>query len=207
VRTKSLEQSEKILAAAAQLFATHRFHEARMEDIAAGAGVGKGTVYRYFRDKDELYQALLARAAEQIIERVGSQAARAAGPRQRLEAVVGVILSYFDEQPHLFDLIQHAEAMYHIDACSPWQRARDEVQRQLRQAFDEGRASRTFVVANPDLAILLLVGGLRAVIRFGAQPRPADLVARIVDCFLEGAATPLAEARHVRPHGRVVSLS
>jgi TetR/AcrR family fatty acid metabolism transcriptional regulator len=207
VRTKSLQQAEKILAAAAQLFATHRFHEARMEDIAAAAGVGKGTVYRYFQDKNELYEALLARAAEQIIERVGHEAGRAAGPRARVEAVVGVVLSYFDERPHLFDLIQHAEAMHHIHAGSPWQRARDEIQCQLRQAFDEARSKGLFVVRHPDLAILLLGGGLRSVVRFGTRPRPPDLVRSIVDSFLDGAAAPLLEARAVPPHGRVASIS
>ena len=62
MRSKTPLQAEKILAAAAQLFATHRFHEARMEDIAALAEVGKGTLYRYFKDKEELYLALLQRA-------------------------------------------------------------------------------------------------------------------------------------------------
>ena len=66
VRTKTPAQAEKILGAAARLFATQRFHEARMEDIAAAAAVGKGTLYRYFGDKDQLYRALLVRAAEQM---------------------------------------------------------------------------------------------------------------------------------------------
>src|SRR5262249_51213511 len=92
VRTKSPLQAEKILQAAAQLFARHRFHEARMEDIAAAAGVGKGTIYRYFPDKDELYQALLAQAAEQICCRLREATARAADPRARLEAWVNVVM-------------------------------------------------------------------------------------------------------------------
>ena len=40
-----------------------------MEDVASAAGVGKGTVYRYFKDKEELYLALLARAADGITRR------------------------------------------------------------------------------------------------------------------------------------------
>ena len=70
MRCKSPLQADKILAAAAGLFATHRFHEARMEDIAAAAAVGKGTLYRYFKDKEELYIALLDRAADGISQRI-----------------------------------------------------------------------------------------------------------------------------------------
>src|SRR5271170_4180865 len=94
VRCKSPLQADKILAAAARLFATHRFHEARMEDVAALAEVGKGTLYRYFKDKEELYMALLARAACQMTERL-RVVEEAPDPRSKLEAVVGAILDYF----------------------------------------------------------------------------------------------------------------
>ena len=58
MRAKSPEQVDRMLDAAARLFGAHRFHEVRMEDVAAAAEVGKGTLYRYFRDKEELYLAL-----------------------------------------------------------------------------------------------------------------------------------------------------
>src|SRR5215207_8485134 len=88
VRTKTSQQADKILGAAARLFATHRFHEARMEDIAAAAGVGKGTLYRYFKDKEELYLGLLARAAEDILARQHAAVSAHACPRRRLVAFV-----------------------------------------------------------------------------------------------------------------------
>src|SRR5207248_6658178 len=100
-----------MLDVAARLFASRRFHEVRMEDIAAEADVGKGTLYRYFKDKDDLYLALLSRAAGQLIERVRAALDRDDGPVGRLEAVVGAALTFFDEQPHVLDLIQRAEAL------------------------------------------------------------------------------------------------
>src|SRR5262245_11806454 len=117
-------QADKILAAAARLFATHRFHEARMEDIAAQAEVGKGTLYRYFKDKEELYVALLRRAADGLLCRLQHAVAQSASPREQLVFVVDALLSYFDEQPHLLDLIQHAEAMQNPDQEFPWQAVR-----------------------------------------------------------------------------------
>jgi AcrR family transcriptional regulator len=196
VRTKTPGQADKILAAAARLFSAHRFHEARMEDIAAAAEVGKGTLYRYFKDKDELYQALLAQAAREITARLRDEVARAGGPRARLEAIVACCVAYFDEQPHLFDLINHAEAMSRIDALSEWQRARDDFARMTRAAFDDAAAAGAFVIADPEVAVLMLLGGLRSVIRFGARPRPADLARRVVDGFLHGAAAPAPAGRN-----------
>src|SRR5947209_13962022 len=95
VRTKSPLQAEKILAAAARLFATHRFHEARMEDIAAVAEVGKGTLYRYFKDKEELYLALLERAAETILEKLHAAVQQPGSHRDKLVAVVTSLICYF----------------------------------------------------------------------------------------------------------------
>lgn len=185
MRTKTPAQAEKILTAAARLFADHHFHEARMEDIAE---VGKGTLYRYFKDKEELYIALLARASEQMTARL--RAVEADGPRAKLEAVVQAILDYFDEHPHLFDLIQHAEVMQGPDADLPCQRTRADNLRLVEGIFEEGRRRGEFHVADAELAAWMLLGGLGSVLRWGMTPRPAGLAGRIVELSLYGAARP-----------------
>ncbi len=186
MRTKSPIQAEKILDAAARLFARHRFHEARMDDIAAAATVGKGTVYRYFKDKEELYLALLERAACGISARLREETSHAGDPRARLEGVIRAILGYFDDNPHLFDLIQHAEVTSRPEALLPWHRWRDEVGDRVREIFQDAHRTGAFRVTDPELASLIFLGGLRSVIRFGARPRPADIARRITDLFLEG---------------------
>jgi AcrR family transcriptional regulator len=190
VRTKTPLQADKMLDAAARLFGAHRFHEVRMEDIAAEAGVGKGTLYRYFSDKDELYLALLARASGQFVARLKEAAGGAAGPQAQLEAVVEAILAYFDEQPHLLDLIQRAEVARGLGPEFPWYQTRDEVLRLVLGIFADARRFGAWTVRSPDLAALMLLGGIRSVIRFGQQPRPRDLARRITSDFLRGAAEP-----------------
>ena len=66
--TKTATPQEKILAAAEVMFASKRFHEVLMDDIAIGAGVGKGTIYRYFKNKEELYAALLKEASTELMK-------------------------------------------------------------------------------------------------------------------------------------------
>jgi AcrR family transcriptional regulator len=178
-------QAEKMLDAAGRLFSAHRFHEVRMEDIAAEAEVGKGTLYRYFSDKEELYLALLARASKQFLGRLERVGRHKEGAGQRLTAMVSAIIGFFDDQPHLFDLIQRAEVMRVADFS--WQQTRDELGRIVRHLFDEGKARGEFVLRDPELAVVMLLGALRSVIRFGTQPRPADLPVRIVETLLHGA--------------------
>jgi AcrR family transcriptional regulator len=194
VRTKTLAQSEKILSAAAHLFASHHFHEARMEDIAELAEVGKGTLYRYFKDKEELYTALLARANDQMTERLRA-VDDAPGPRAKLEAVVEAVLDFFDEHPHVLDLIQHAEVMQGPDADLPWRRTRRERFRLVESIFEEARRNGDFHVMDPQLSAQLLLSSLRSVIQWGEKPRPADMPRRIVEQFLYGAARPACGCR------------
>jgi AcrR family transcriptional regulator len=184
VRTKSSLQSDKILDAAAHLFGTQRFHEVRMDDIAAEAAVAKGTLYRYFSDKEELYLALLTRASEQFLHRLQAAAAQAETLRERLRAMVTAILVFFDAHPHLFDLIQRAEVLR--GPGFPWQKTREELVRLVTNLCDEAKAQGEFIIDDPDHAVLMLLGGLRSVIRFGKQPRPRDLPERIVEAFLLG---------------------
>ena len=203
MRTKSPEQAEKILTVAARLFATQRFHEARMEDIACEAAVGKGTLYRYFHDKDELYLALLERASDGLSRRLEEDVAGVVEPRAKLEAVVAALLAYFDENPHLFDLIQHAEAMQRPGTRFPWQHARNHARDVILGVFEEGKVSGAFAIDDPEMATMLLQGGLRSVYRFGKKPRPNDLVRRVVDMFLNGAsASRDCSQSHVLPRSR-----
>jgi AcrR family transcriptional regulator len=58
-KARSGERREAILAAALDEFSSRGFEAARLEDVARRAGVAKGTIYLYFRDKESLFQELI----------------------------------------------------------------------------------------------------------------------------------------------------
>ena len=58
-KVRSEERREAILAAALDEFSSRGFEAARLEDVARRAGVAKGTIYLYFRDKESLFQELI----------------------------------------------------------------------------------------------------------------------------------------------------
>jgi AcrR family transcriptional regulator len=66
---------QAILKAALSVFAERGFEAARLDDVAARAGVAKGTLYLYFRDKEALFEALVRSAVSPIMEEVGRVAA------------------------------------------------------------------------------------------------------------------------------------
>jgi AcrR family transcriptional regulator len=58
-KQRSAVRREAILAAALDEFSTRGFEAARLDDVAKRAGVAKGTIYLYFRDKENLFQELI----------------------------------------------------------------------------------------------------------------------------------------------------
>ena len=58
-KARSAARHDAILAAALDEFSLRGFEAARLDDVAKRAGVAKGTIYLYFRDKESLFQELI----------------------------------------------------------------------------------------------------------------------------------------------------
>ena len=59
MRMKKAQKRKNILDAAAKVFSKDGYHQAKVEDIARMAGIGKGTIYLYFENKRHLYYCML----------------------------------------------------------------------------------------------------------------------------------------------------
>ncbi len=86
---------QAILDAALHVFAERGFEAARLDDVAARAGVAKGTLYLYFRDKEALFEELVRSAVSPIIEAV-SRAASA--PDVPAQAILETFFALFQKE-------------------------------------------------------------------------------------------------------------
>ncbi len=68
----SAARKNQILDAAMAVFARSGFHEARMDDIVQESGLSKGTLYWYFKSKEEIITAISQRLFTTDIEQVES---------------------------------------------------------------------------------------------------------------------------------------
>lgn len=69
---RAAERRQAIVDAALAEFSAKGFATARLEDIAARAGVGKGTIYLYFADKESLFQELVRTSIVPLVGRLGA---------------------------------------------------------------------------------------------------------------------------------------
>jgi TetR/AcrR family fatty acid metabolism transcriptional regulator len=81
------DKREAILKAATQVFAQRGFFNAQVADVAKAAGVAAGTVYLYFRSKDDLLVSLFERTMKDAIATGRAALAGATDPRDRLSRI------------------------------------------------------------------------------------------------------------------------
>lgn len=99
-----LRRSE-ILVAATKVFASKGFEATRMEDIAAAAGLAKGTLYRYFESKDEVYQATVEQALSKLAALTDEHVRLAPEFAGKLAAFVSVRIAFWHQHQQLYRII------------------------------------------------------------------------------------------------------
>ncbi len=77
-------KSEAILRAAAKVFARSGYFNAKVSEVARAAGVADGTVYLYFKNKDDLLTSIFSWAMGEFLSRARAELADAADPREKL---------------------------------------------------------------------------------------------------------------------------
>jgi TetR/AcrR family fatty acid metabolism transcriptional regulator len=82
--TRKREKHAQILAAAIDVFAEKGFHNARIADVARQAGVADGTIYLYFRNKEELLITIFEEKMGQLISGAVAATARSTDPLEKL---------------------------------------------------------------------------------------------------------------------------
>ncbi len=83
----SIDKRDALLRAAIDTFAARGFFNAQVADVARAAGVAAGTVYLYFRSKDDLLTSIFERTMKEAIAEGRASIAGIADPIERLRAI------------------------------------------------------------------------------------------------------------------------
>ena len=185
----------QILEAALGVFAERGYHGTRVEDIAAAAGVSKGTIYLYFESRD----AILRAAFDRFIEEVDGAVEQAMGsdrpPLDKLRALVRRVLERMEAQETLSRVLVdfwaaglHDRSQPTIDFKPIYARWR----RQLTALLEEAAARGDLAPDVPEHAATMtiaLVEGLQ--LQWLADPDAvplADAGKRTIDAMIDGLA-------------------
>jgi AcrR family transcriptional regulator len=97
-----LAHREEILLAAQKVFAAKGFFSTTMSDIAREAEFGTGTLYKYFKSKEELYFTLIDEKTEEINRLVKAELSQKTSAVERIKKVLGLEFEFFERNRDFF---------------------------------------------------------------------------------------------------------
>jgi len=175
---------QEIITVATRLFATRAFHEVRLEDVAAAARIGKGTVYVYFRSKEDLFLTLIRDGVAQLVERLrGELQDPTLSAWGRLERIVTGHVEFATRFPHLFHLMR-AGTLPAEDA--ELQRRRRELATLVERTIRRGTRDGELCDPHPELTAQFVLSSVRGALLYGKPVAPNTLRTHLLRVLAAG---------------------
>ena len=111
---------QQIMVAAKRVFSESGFNKATMEDIAQEAELSPGTLYLYFKNKEELYASLSLRILQYLLIRVEHVIGeKDAGPDQKLNSLIEAMYDVYEFDPLIIINMFHLQSSETLRNLSP----------------------------------------------------------------------------------------
>ena len=188
------DKKQQIMQAAEKLFTTRRFHEITTDDVAEAAGVGKGTIYRYFQDKDDLFFQTATSGLDELCELLEHNVPENARFYDQILIACTEITSFFERRRQLYCMMLTEEGRLSLSKGKlhdRWMERRKKLLAALSVIIAKGVAEgelRTDLP--PDVQANFLLGMLRTRARdLSEAPKEFQRYEVVVDMFRNGAGS------------------
>lgn len=181
------------MQAAEKLFAGGRFHEVTTDDVARQAHVGKGTIYRYFKDKEDLFFETANNGFDELCGLVREKVPAGASFQEQLRKACVLITEFFRLRQEWFGMMQAQERLLPCLAgrfSKQWLARRRGLVDALADILAVGVAEGAIRADIPtDVLANFLLGLLRTRERdLGQAPAAMRKHEVVIDVFCRGAA-------------------
>jgi TetR/AcrR family fatty acid metabolism transcriptional regulator len=105
-KEKRTEKKNKIIEAAVRVFAEKGFYNAKVSDVARQAGVADGTIYLYFKNKDDILISLFESKMDLILKRFREILTQSDDPIEKLKAFFKLYFNLIMEDEKLAEVFQ-----------------------------------------------------------------------------------------------------
>jgi AcrR family transcriptional regulator len=117
----------EILEKAAAMFAEKGYEKMDVQTLADHLKIGKGTVYRHFTSKEELFLASANHAFETLIPIVRHALSQCENPIDKLKAAYKTFLIFFEKHPEYAELLMQDRAIFKNRSDHTYFRCREEL--------------------------------------------------------------------------------
>ncbi len=199
-------RQEEILEKAVHLFAAHGYADTDTQFLADRLQMGKGTLYRYFRSKEELFLAAVDFGVRKLHEHVRAYVAQAADPMDAIRQGVRGYLAFFVENPEVVELMIQERAIFRDQRKSTYFQRRDVFAQQWQELYRQLIADGLLRDMPPErisnIVSELLYGAMFTNFFSGRLPDFESQAEEIMDVVLLGI---LSDSQRLRQHAAASS--
>ena len=191
VRTPVADKREAILRAAISVFAHNGYFNSKVADIAREAGVADGTVYLYFKSKEDILHSIFDRSVEEALDAARNQVTQISDPSERLRQIALLHLERLGADRDLAVVFQvelrgSTKFMEEFSAAGF-----AEYLELIRSTFEEGQQAGMFrAELNPKVVSKVLFGALDEMatnwILSKRRYKLGPMADQVLDIFLNG---------------------
>ncbi|MCZ6864064.1 MAG: TetR/AcrR family transcriptional regulator [Candidatus Dadabacteria bacterium] len=193
IRRKS--RKEEIIKAASNLFSQKSYHDVTMDQIAGEVGVAKGTIYLYFKSKENLYLGILEHTFETIESILEKEIAKEDPAPQKLKKILRLIFQFYFQNMDVLRILTRDETRLireHFEFTEHWRHRRIKL---YRKVLEKGIKEGSFRSANTELMALIIFGLVGSVMFFYPTDKTAGEIAEEVFSMIsEGIMTTQNES-------------
>lgn len=191
------EKRDLILKAATKVFAQNGFFQSQVADVARVAGVAAGTVYLYFKGKDDLLVSIFERSMKEVLAEGREALEKITDPEQRLRKIAQLHLARVgrDRDHAVVFQVELRQSVKFMERFS--ETFLQDYFAVIRQAIADGQQAGAFRKdINPTTATKIFFGALdEMATNWVLSRRKYDLRAEadaVVDLFINGVGAPRA---------------
>lgn len=155
---KITDKKTRILHSAMKVFSQKGFHQAKVEEIAENADVGKGTVYEYFKSKEELFFEMFKAGSADYMDIVTAELALTNSAEEKLYKVIRTHFDFMKKNKELAKIMmqEHLEAGKQLREW--FMEMRNNKLKMLEEIIIIGIANGELVAQNPAITATLITG-------------------------------------------------
>lgn len=159
----SSKKQQDILKAATRIFAQRDYHKVTMEEIADAAKVGKGTLYRYYKNKEDLYFSIIKKGLETLYEYITREAEKEEDLLSRIKKVISCALIFFEKNKPFVKVFLQEEVKFQTKGFIHCKESLDKSIRLIENLIAQGQKEGVFKTVDVSVAASLLIGMSKAI--------------------------------------------
>ncbi len=196
-------RKKQILDAAVTVFSKEGFSNANTDDIAKKAKLGKGTIFRYFKNKKILFCSAVDRGLNSLKDEIISEVEKVSDPLKKIEKIVGSYLSFFEKNKKLIGILVHEQSSFQKRIASQYLNHYygnvDRIKLIFKKALSQGLIKKMDI----NEVITVLTGLLNGIVYMwqveGGKDKLTNKVSVILEIFFNGIIkNEVRGKKHVR---------